>query len=404
MSEPTNSRPLAGLRVLELTQRFAPALGGVERHVERLAIELTRAGASVEVVTSDLSRDQPLTRGRFPAIDGPVAVRRHRATLLAPLPHGSGVAIPGMVLDALRSSADVVHAHAFGHFPLWVGQLSSALRGTRLIVTPHSDPGSGMPLARVWSRYVARTSVRGADRTVALSRIEAEWLTRLGVRPERIRVIPPGIDVAEFESIPARATNARGPAILFVGRLDAAQKGLATLVRAVAQVPSGLRARLRMVGQDWGGLERTLSLARSLGIADRVDALGAVSRADLLREYARAELLVLPSRFDSFPVVVLEAMAAGLPVVATRVGGVPEVVEEGKSGLLVPPENPAALAEAIGTVLSDRALGVRFGVEGRRRAVRFDWSIVAGEYVRLFTEVRKGVLPSRGGAPQSGSV
>ena len=379
--------PLAGLRVLELTQRFAPALGGVERYVERLAKELTSAGARVEVSTSDLARDQPMTRGQFSPGSGPVAVRRHRAYLAAPMPHGSGVVVPGMVLDALRSPVDVVHAHAFGHFPLWVGALSRALRGTPLVVTTHSDPGSGTPLARLWSRYVVRTSVRSADRIVALSRLERDWLAGLGAPRERIHVIPPGIDVGEFAALPARLKPAEEPVILFVGRLSAQQKGLGTLVRAFAKVPRGFRSRLRLVGADWGGLDSTLALARSLGVSERVEALGAVSRERLVEEYASAELLVLPSRFDSFPVVVLEAMAAGLPVVATRVGGVPEAVEEGKSGLLVPPEDPAALAEGIRTVLADPELRVRFGAAGRERAARFDWSVVAAEYVQLFREV-----------------
>jgi glycosyltransferase involved in cell wall biosynthesis len=396
MSGRADAAPLRGIRILELTQRYPPALGGVERYVERLAEELARAGATVEVVTSDLDRDEPFTRGRFPAPSGPVSVRRHRAYLAASAPHGTGIVIPGMLREALRSDVDVVHAHAFGHFPLWVGQLARALRGPRLVVTPHSDPGSGTPLAGPWSRFVARTAIRGADRTVALSRLEASWLTGLGVRPERIRVIPAGIDLAEFASLPPRKPHSEGPVVLFVGRLDLAQKGLGSLVRAMALLPRDLEARLRVVGADWGGRGPTISLARSLGISDRVETTGAVSRSALLAEYASADLFVLPSLFDSFPVVVIEAMAAALPVVATRVGGVPEEVEDGRSGLLVPPGDPPALAEAIRIVLSDPALRARFAAEGSRRAPRFSWPAIVPEYVRLFSEIcDRRTVPAR---------
>ncbi|MGA8710094.1 MAG: glycosyltransferase family 4 protein [Thermoplasmata archaeon] len=387
MSGEGGPRPIERLHILELTQRYPPALGGVERHVERLARELTRAGATVEVVTSDLARDNPFTRGHFAPPAGSVPVRRHRGFLAAPIPHGSGIVVPGMLFDALRTDVDVVHAHAFGHFPMWVGQLVHGLRGIPLVVTPHSDPGTGTTLARLWSRYVARTTIRGADRTVALSHLEASWLRLYGVRADRIRVIPPGIDFAEFETLTNRTTEADGPVILFVGRLEASRKGLEPLVRAMAELPRNLRARLRLVGEDWGGLGPALSLARSLGVADRIDARGAVPRAELLREYASADLFVLPSLFDSFPVVVLEAMAAGVPVVATRVGGVPELLEEGECGLLVPPGNPGALAEALAIGLSESALRERFAREGRRRASQFDWSRIAAQFVNLFEEV-----------------
>jgi glycosyltransferase involved in cell wall biosynthesis len=388
---------IRGMRILELTQRFPPALGGVERYVERLGRELTAAGASVEVVTSDLLRDRPFSREEFPDSPGPVRVRRHRAVLAVPAPHGVGIVVPGMLSDALRSQVDVVHAHAFGHFPLWAGRLARALRGVPLVVTPHSDPGTGTPRSQLWSRFEARSTVHGADRTVALSQIEATWLTGLGVPVERIRVIPAGIDRSEFIGIRRTDRRQRAATVLFVGRLDLAQKGLEPLVRAMALLPADLGARLRLVGEDWGGRDRVLSLARSLGIEDRVNALGAISRKDLLGEYASADLLVLPSLFDSFPVVVIEAMAAGLPVVATRVGGVPEIVAEGQTGLIVPPGDPERLADAMRAVLSDPAKGAEWGEEGRRRSARFDWSEIVPEYVRLFSEVTAGGSPNLAG-------
>jgi glycosyltransferase involved in cell wall biosynthesis len=389
MNSPGGGSAVAGLRILEVTQRYPPALGGVERHVERLVRELSAAGATVEVVTSDLRREQPFSRGGFPAESGPVPVRRHRSVRAWPAPHGVGIVVPGMLSDLLRTRFDVVHAHSFGHFPTIAGRLGKLLRGVPLVVTPHSDPGTGTPSSQLWSRSVIGLTVRGADRTVALSQLEAAWLARLGAPADRICVIPAGIDVPEFASLPRRARGVGPRTVLFVGRLDLRQKGLEPLVRAFALLPSALDARLRVVGEDWGGLAPAAALARSLGVGGRVTFVGAVSRDELLREYAGAELFVLPSLFDSFPVVVAEAMATGLPVVATRVGGVPEIVADGETGVIVPAGDPPSLAEAMGRVLSDPALGIRWGEAGRRRVSRLDWSQVMPAYLRLFSEVHR---------------
>ena len=378
---------LAGMRVLELTQRYPPALGGVERYVERLARGLGDAGASVEVVTSDVIRDRPFTRGAAGRSEGTTSVRRHRGYLVAPAPNGVGVVVPGMVRDVLGGKIDLVHAHAFGHFPLWAGRLAQRLRGVPFVVTPHSDPGTGSFAGRVWSRSQAVATLRDADAVVALSRIEASWLTRLGVRPERVRVIPAGIDLEEFRDLSRDGRGTGLPTLLFVGRLDPGQKGLEPLVRALALLPREFPAQLRLVGEDWGGLAPAVALARRLGVAERLVLLGAMPRADLLREYAAATLVVLPSLFDSFPVVLLEAMATGLPVVATRVGGVPEIVEDGRSGLLVRPGDARALADAIAAMLGDATLRARCSDAGRRRAAEFDWTALVPRYVELFREV-----------------
>ncbi len=387
MSVRAGGLTLEGLRILEVTQRYPPALGGVERHVERLVQELGAAGATVEVVTSDLVREEPFSRGSHTITPGGVTVRRHRAVRAWPAPHGVGIVVPGMMGDVLRTRFDVVHAHSFGHFPIFAGRLGQLLRGVPLVVTPHSDPGTGSPSSQLWSRSVVALAVRGADRTVALSQLEATWLVRQGADPHRVRVIPPGIDFHEFHQPPGGARAPGSPTALFVGRLDLDQKGLLPLVRAFALIPPSTGVRLRVVGEDWGGRAATQTLARKLGVADRVTFVGAVSRAELLREYETSDLFVLPSLFDSFPVVVIEAMSAGLPVVATRVGGVPEIVSEGETGSIVPAGDSARLAEAMQRVLSDPLLGSRWGEAGRRRAARFDWSQIMPEYLRLFSDV-----------------
>ena len=379
-----------GPRILELTQRYPPALGGVERHVEQLVRELAREGWPVEVVTTDLRRDRPFARGLAGPDAGPAPVRRHRAVRWASAPHGLGIGAPGMLADALRTRADIVHAHAFGYFPTWAGRIVRDVRGVPLVITPHSDAGSGSAASHLYASAVARSTLRRADRVVALTRLEAAGLAGLGVDERRIRVIPNGIDLEEFASLTPRRPATRPPTVLYVGRLYPEQKGLETLVAAFASIARGHPAQLRLVGEDWGGLARVRESAREGGITDRVVATGPLERKELLEEYARAEVLVLPSRFEPFGIVLLEAMAAGLPVVASRVGGIPEVVDAGTTGILVPPGQPAPLAEAIASLLDDPARAAQLGAAGRRRAEQYSWSRIAPEYLRLFRELGPG--------------
>jgi glycosyltransferase involved in cell wall biosynthesis len=378
---------LSGVAILELTQRYPPAIGGVERHVERLARGLASAGARVEVSTTDLLRDRPFARIRLDSEDGPVAVRRHRVLRAIPAPQGLGLAAPGMFADALRAEADFVHAHAFGYFPTWVGRAVRSLRGIPLVITPHSDPGRDNSLSRLYARAVAHGSLQGADRIVALTQREADWLTGLDVPRERIRVIPNGIDLEEFADLPPRPIGSATPVVLFVGRLHARQKGLEPLIEAFALLPRTLNARLRLVGEDWGGLDPLLDRARELGVVNRVVATGPLPRADLLGELASADLLVVPSLFEPFGIVLLEAMAAGLPIVATRVGGIPEVVVDRQTALLVRPGASAELAAAMEAVLTDPSLAQNLGTEGRRRVTRFAWPRLLPMYVALFREL-----------------
>lgn len=387
LSGPPRPPTLAGVAILELTQRYPPAIGGVERHVERLAAGLASAGAHVGVATTDLLRDHPFARGRPASETGPVAVRRHRVIRVLPAPQGLGLAAPGMFADALRARVDVVHAHAFGYFPTWAGRAVRSLRGTSLVITPHSDPGRDSPLSSLYARAVARGSLRKADRIVALTEREAEWLSGLGVPRERIRVIPNGIDLEEFRDLPSRPVGSPTPVVLFVGRLYARQKGLEPLIEAFARVAPARKARLRIVGEDWGGLGPLLDRAQQLGVADRVVATGPLSRADLLLEFASADLFVLPSLFEPFGIVLLEAMASGLPIVATRVGGIPEVAIDRRTALLVPPGDSAELGGAMEAVLADPLLAQNLGAEGRRWVTRFAWSRLLPIYEAMFREL-----------------
>jgi glycosyltransferase involved in cell wall biosynthesis len=168
-----------------------------------------------------------------------------------------------------------------------------------------------------------------------------------------------------------------------VARLDP-QKGLGDLLEAAARVPDASF----VVAGDGPDRERLGETARSLGLHDRVCFLGHRDDVpDLLRS---CDVFVLPSLYEGFPLSVLEAMAAGKPVIATAVGGTPEAVSDGETGFLVPPGDPSALAAAIRAVLSDPVLARRLGSAGRERACRtFSAAEMVRHVVRLYEDILK---------------
>lgn len=381
------------MRVLQLTQRFPPALGGVEEHVYHLAAGLSQAGIAVEVLTTDMLRSSPFTRIASDSTSYPFAVMRLRAWKMFDAPHELGVIAPSMVRATLKSGPDLVHAHAYGYFPAFAASLASALDDVVLVVTPHSDAGRPSWRKKLFDRVVPSLTVKRAARVIAISRHEAAHLTRIGVPPDKINVIPNGVDIAEFAGLDRGRADGDGLVGLFVGRIDLGQKGLETLVRAMALLPSSHPFRIRIVGEDWSGIETLRSLAQRLGIADRMTIVGKLDREALLEEYANAHFLVLPSLFEPFGIVLLEAMATGLPVVASRVGGIPEIVVDGRTGLLVEPGNAHALAEALFRISGDDGLRHSMGREARERVKGFGWDSIVPQIISLYTEA----LQEKGG-------
>ncbi|MEM0129651.1 MAG: glycosyltransferase family 4 protein [Thermoplasmata archaeon] len=388
------------MRVIEVSQRYPPALGGVEATLAQLVAHLRRAGVDVEVLTTDLARTMPFRRlppaATVAADEGVVRVRAYP---FAPLPLGLGVAAPGMLHRLLRAEGPLVHAHAFGHPPAGFAALAGRLRGTRWILTTHADPGRGSRVARLFHRAAAWGAVRRADAVVVQSEGERRFLAGLGVDPRRMVTIPTGIDLPP-ERPPGRKGPADGPCrLLCVGRLDLAQKGLDVLIDAVARVSRVVPVRLDLAGDDWGAVPAIARQVHRLGLGDRVRWAVSPTAEAIAEAYARADVFVLASRFESFPRVLVEALAEGLPIVATRVGGVEELVGTGGAALLVPPGDPDALARAIAEVAADPERRRRMAEAARARAGRYAWETIVPRYLALFAAVSEGRFPERIGSP-----
>ncbi len=214
-------------------------------------------------------------------------------------------------------------------------------------------------LERAW---IERT-VRGAEVVFVLSENWAAWLRQTIGHPD-VRVLPnPVLPVALPADVPREPHT-----LLFLGRLEEA-KGVFVLIQALARL-GGVRPQLRAIIAGEGDLAGVRAAAAAAGVAGRVELPGWVAGEAKARLLARAGVFVLPSRFEGVPMALLEAQAAGLPVVATRVGGIPQVVVEGYSGMLAEPDDVASLVAALKPVLADAAEARRMGETGRRRVLK----------------------------------
>ncbi|MFQ5689752.1 MAG: glycosyltransferase family 4 protein [Gemmatimonadota bacterium] len=233
-----------------------------------------------------------------------------------------------------------------------------------------------------------RRNVRRAARVIVTSRYcHHAALSAYGLRPERVRVVPEGIDLRAW-SFPSREARRPGRSdaetrtILCVGR-QYPRKNTTTLLRALPEILRHIpEARLRLVG---GGPQIPVlrTLAARLGISGRTTFVGELADSAAVRaEYERADLFCHPSLQEGFGIVLLEAMAAGLPIVASRAGAIPEVVPDGVAGLLVDGRSPSALAAALVRLLRDPLLASRMGAAGRRRVRRYSWPSVAEDFLR----------------------
>ncbi len=213
-------------------------------------------------------------------------------------------------------------------------------------------------LERAW---INRT-VRGAEVVFVLSESWADWLRQHIGHPD-VRVLPNPVLPVQLPPDVAREPHT----LLFLGRLEDA-KGVYVLIDAMARL-AGVRPELRVILAGEGDVARVRAAAAAAGVAERVELPGWVAGEAKARLLARAGIFLLPSRFEGVPMALLEAQAAGLPVVATRVGGIPQVVTEGFNGALCEPDDVASLVIALKPLLGDGGLARRMGEAGRARVL-----------------------------------
>jgi glycosyltransferase involved in cell wall biosynthesis len=312
---------------------------------------------------------------------------RERGLAVRAVPMRSDADLPAVwrLRRLLRESApDLLHLHT-GR-ATWLGALAARGLGIPVLTTRRMDR---TVKRNARNRWLYRTGVR---RVVAISPAVAEALLEGGVEPGRIRTIPSAVDPAALrprrtrDALRAEQGLGPGEPLLLALAALVRRKGLDVLLDALARLAAaGPPPRLWIAGEgpERAALERQAARA---GLGERVRFLG--RREDAADLLAACDVFVMPSRREGLGVAALEAMAAGRPVVASRVGGLAAAVQEGGTGLLVPPEDPAALASALSTLLGDATLRARLGAAGPARVVAaFGAEAMVEAYEKLYREI-----------------
>jgi phosphatidylinositol alpha-mannosyltransferase len=347
--------------------------GGVGNHVRALAAELRRAGHRVDVLAP---AERPVAEPGFVGLGGSM-----------PVPYNGSVARIAFGPRALvrvrravgRGGYDLLHVHE----PLSPSVGLLAVTGTRTpaVGTFHANLGrslaleaAGPLLGRVYDRLAGRIAVSASARDT--------WQGRFG---GTMTVVPNGV-APEFFAGPKPIEGwGDGPTVLFVGRLEP-RKGLVYLVRAFLRLkPAFPRLRLLVVGRDDRHMKDKAMAMVPPRLRPDLVFVGAVPQADLPSWYASADVFCAPSvGGESFGIVLAEAMAVGLPVVCSDIGGYRDVVHDGTDGLLVPPRDPEALAAALASLLDNPARLAAMGEAAATAARRYAWETVAGEVVEVY--------------------
>ncbi|HEY7762378.1 MAG TPA: D-inositol-3-phosphate glycosyltransferase [Actinomycetota bacterium] len=384
--------------------------GGMNVYVRSVAERLASRGVAVDVFTrcrGGIDHEvKTLGRGiRVVSVKaGPCGVLP-KAELPRYLPEFLGGVLRVAHEDGM--GYEIVHSHYW--LSGWVGRAVSASLRAPLVASFHTlgkvknyslAPGeTPEPAVRVGAEQAV---IDEADRVLAPTPTEAAQLVGLyGADPDEIRLVPPGVDHLLFAPGDRAAARARlhlsGLRLaLYVGRLQA-HKGpdvaIRTLAEAVAS-DAGVAGDLvlAIVGGPSGpekGAEvaRLLELAAALGVSERVMLFPPQPQSKLVDFYTAADVVLVPSRSESFGLVALEAQACGTPVIAASVGGLPYVVDDGKSGFLVDGHDPADHADRLLQILREPRLQSALGEQGARQALRFTWEATTDEMVSVYDEV-----------------
>jgi glycosyltransferase involved in cell wall biosynthesis len=382
------------MKLLHVVASYLPATryGGTIVSVHGLCRALAKRGHDVHVYTTSVDgpNDSPVPHGEPVDLDG-VKVWYFRSRSFRRIYYTTALRHQ---LRQSVSAFDVVHTHAIYLWPLWAAAREARRAGVPYVVSTRGMLEKDLVERKsaLWKAaligFVEKPTLEGAAAVHVTSRREAAEAEAFGFNFRRVSEIPNGVD---FDAAGAGASHsvapiiAAGPYVLFLGRINW-KKGLDRLIEAMAHAP-GVRAII--AGNDEEGYQPALeSIARRLGIGDRVIFTGPVHGGDKTALLEGARALVLPSYSENFGNVVLEAMAAGRPVIVSSEVGLAELVNSTTSGV-VTDGGPEHLGAAIAGLSKNTAAGDVMGRHGRAAAARYSWDSVATQMAALYESIRR---------------
>jgi glycosyltransferase involved in cell wall biosynthesis len=376
------------MKVLMVTPFYSPVIGGTESFIQSTSVKLNEIGVSADVLTFNFDgRGRPLWKTVMDETDRIRITRIACHGVIRPLKLFQVSMIPGSFQSFLKEY-DIVHYH--NETDLSLPFFSYFVKKPKIMHCHCLDVSyqfyKKSPVGRHMFKKISNLHLAVSD---SIRRL----LVDLGIAENNIRVVPNGVDIEIFR--PDNKTKDEN-LLLFVGRIQP-NKGLHILLEALEYVKTSIRLviigpRSSFCPEYYNEVLKSIKHLNQTAI-HKISFLGTQAKEELVRWYQRAAIFVCPSLSEPFGIVNLEALSCGTPVIASNIGGIPEVVKNNKNGLLVPSGTPKELARAIQSLLADENLRNKFGNEGREWVVKkFSSEAVAMHLLKIYKSLLESTL------------
>lgn len=387
------------MKILQVVPFFPPAyaFGGPVQVAFQVSKELFKRGHEVVVYTSDAKdMNSRLSVEPVSYIEG-IKVYYFKNLLILPIKFFLSSELVSNVKEEINKF-DVIHLHEFRTFQnIIVHHYATKYKVPYVLQAHGSVPRFTYLnwLKWIYDKLFGYKLLRDASKVFALNQDEVEKYRSMGVRDEKIEIISNGVDLTEYTDLPPRGLFKKKynlsidtKVILYLGRIHKT-KGIDILVKAFSQVIEKIgNVKLVIVGPDDGYLKDVQDLVEDIKLEQHVVFTGALYGEKKLEAYVDADVYVLPSRYETFPMSVLEAYSCSNPVIGSRIGGLRELIVNGETGLLFDDENIGQLTESLLLMLEDEDVRVEMGKKGKN-FVKTNFSIarVVDEFEKLYTRI-----------------
>lgn len=381
------------LKVLQICTRYPPAPGGVERHVEEISNLLIKRGHTVHVLTSNLYNETPFIKMKDKNYNNMKVIRCNAYTFETPFHYPI---FPMWVIYLLKNNEyDIYHGHSYGYFQMNILPFIKRILDKKVVFTAHYHPlwstWGGTKRMNIRRHYdkIGMRMMNMMDIVIFHTEQEKDIMEKEGFRGKGV-VIPAGINPNRYMHVDGKlfrkiySIPKNKKIVLFVGRL-AVNKGLTHLVKALSILKRDDVVSV-FVGEDAGMKNEIIKMSKKLNLINKIIITGHIRDNKIFNSaYCAASVFVLPSEYEAFGLVLLEAMWHRLPCISSRVGGIPSIVVHGETGYLFDYGDVVSLAEYIDMVLSDKTLSRSIGDAAHERVSKyFTWEKIVEKLEKVY--------------------
>ncbi len=374
------------MRILHITSSFLPVIGGQEKVVEELAKNLKNLKHNITILTTNLLCEKA-NLPKYENLNGIKIIRCKNDFFLG----GYGYSKEAIRwLNKNWGKFDVIHSHGYNRF-LSEFAVYYLKNKKPVVFTPHGfiHTKKNYFFKMVHDLTFGRV-IKHASICTALTKLDLREYARRGVKKERIKEVPNGINDKFLDKINKKESddfkkrqNIKQDYLLYVGRIHKS-KGLQYVIKSI----ENLNCLLVIVGQDAGYKKKVIRLAKRLDVEDKIFFLGQLSEKELLRAYKSCKIFVLFSEWEGFGIAVLEAMAAGKPVIVSDKGSLPLLVKDKENGYVVEFKDVKKLKERINLLLENKKIREELGKKGRDFSRNYLWKNIARVYEKMYQEIK----------------